>query len=216
MSYDPFAPESPVKEPRGPSVAQITLGAILIVLGAAWLLAALDIATIPWRGLLAAALIVVGLVVAAMAGRERHGGIMAIGVILTIVLALASTAEGILDAPLAGGIGERDFAPRSFDDLESEYRLLIGDLDVDLQSVTFPAGETTVQVSVMIGQAIVHTPDEVAVAVDAKVTGGEVVLFDQSQNGFDVDATYADAEYAAATNRLRLEITGGFGRLEVE
>jgi len=137
-------------------------------------------------------------------------------VIITVLLALASTAEGVLDAPFAGGIGGRDYRPHTVTDLQSEYRLLIGDLDVDLRSVAFPEGETGVEVSVMIGQAVVHVPDDVTVTVNASLTGGEVVLFGELQNGFAVEATHTDTGYAAATRRLRLDVTGGFGRLEVE
>jgi len=70
---DPFAAPRTGQERSRPSPTQITLGAVLILIGGAWLLAVLDVAEVPWRGLLAAVLIVVGLAVAATSTGSGRG-----------------------------------------------------------------------------------------------------------------------------------------------
>ena len=207
---------SPVETKPPMPVGQIVVGAVLIVVGAGWLLSALDVATIPWRAMLAGVLIVVGIALAAAASQGvAPNGLVAIGVSLVIVLALLSTASSALSIPLRGGVGERDYRPTAAT-VEPEYRLIAGEMNLDLAGVQFPEGETSIEASVTFGKLVIRgIPDSVATTVTASLTAGEVVLFDSTWNGVGIDQTARDANFGEATSRLVIEAAVGFGQIEV-
>ena len=202
-------------EPKGRSVGQIVFGVILVGFGLAWLIAATDLFDVPWRAVLAGALIAVGVALAVSATRERHGGLVVVGVVLTVLLALVSTGEGLLDLPLSGGIGERDYRPQTIAAVSNEYRLGIGEIVVDLTDVTFPEGDTRIDASVTLGSLVVIVPNDVAVRIDARATAGEVRIFGSVFSGTSVDETVEDAGFAEATIRLTIDAAAGLGEVEV-
>jgi hypothetical protein len=210
---DPFRPDAPTAPPPRP-VGQLVFGLVLVVVGVGWLVTALDLFTIPWRGLMAVVLILVGATLAATASAERHSGLVTVGVVLTLLLASISSVEGLSATPLRGGIGERTYTPATTPEL-TEYRLAIGQLEVDLRNLELPEGETTVVASVTIGQLIVRVPASAAVNVVGKVAAGELDIEGVMYNGVGVDETATDDGYETAPRRLRLEVAVGLGNLEV-
>ncbi len=211
---DTIATDGPPPAPNR-SVGQIVFGIVLVGFGLAWLVAATDLFDVPWRAVLAGGLIIVGIAIAVSATRERHGGLVVVGVILTVILALVSTGEGILDLPLSGGIGERRFEPQGVTTLSNEYRLGIGEIVVDLTDVEFPIGETRVDASVTLGSLQVIVPDGIAVRVEARTTAGEVRIFGDTFSGTSIDEIVEDADYATAERRLYLDAAAGLGEVEV-
>jgi predicted membrane protein len=213
MNSDLFTPE----ETRQPvAIGPLVWGAILIVVGVEWLLAALGVATIPWRAALAAVLIVVGLamLVTASSGSAPEG-LYTAGTVLAVVLALLSTANAAFSLPLAGGIGERSVSPTAAT-LEPEYRLVAGQLDIDLSGVDFPQGETLLEVSVTFGQiSIDGIPDNVAVAVESRITAGEATLLGTRWDGVSIEQSAADPGFDTAPRRLLIDTRVGFGQIEV-
>jgi hypothetical protein len=207
--------ESEPKPPRSRSVGQVVFGIVLVGFGLAWLIAATDLFEVPWRAVLSAALIAVGATIAASATRERHGGLVVVGVILTVLLALVSTSESLVDLPLSGGIGERDYRPESLGVLADAYRLGIGEIVVDLTAVDYPAGETRVEASVTLGSLVVTVPDDVAVRIEGHATAGEVQIFGDVHSGTSIDETFEDEGFAGAEVRLVVEASAGLGEVEV-
>jgi hypothetical protein len=204
-----------VSEPRRRSVGQIVFAVILIGFGVAWLIAATDLIDVPWRAMFAGALILIGAALVASSTRERHGGLVVTGIILTVMLGLLSTGEGILDLPVSGGIGQRSYQPLTPATLATEYRLGIGEIVVDLSEVPLPDGETRVETSVTMGSLIVVVPDDVPVRVDAHVTAGEVTVFGSTFSGTSISQTVQDPGYAEAPVRLDLEAAAGLGEVVV-
>ena len=213
MNGDIFSPEEPKREI---AVGPLVWGATLIVIGAGWLLATLGVATIPWRAALAAVLIVVGVaLLAASASGPAPEGLFTAGVVLSIILALLSTANAAFSLPLAGGIGDRQINP-TIATLESEYRLVAGQLDIDLSEVEFPLGETRIEVSVTFGRIYIHDiPADVAVSIDSRITAGELLLLGSKWDGISIDQTVTEAGFADAPRRLMIEARVGFGQVEV-
>jgi len=217
---DPYSPvdDTVAAEPTPPrrrSPGQVVFGIVLVGLGLAWLIAATDLVTVPWRAVLAAALIVIGVALAVSATRERHGGLVVVGVILTALLALVSTSEGLLELPLSGGIGERDYRPQTTAMLANEYRLGIGEIVVDLTDIGFPVGETRIDASVTLGSLVVILPTGVAVHVEGRATAGEVRIFGDTSSGTSIDEIVEDPDYATAQRRLFLDAAAGLGEVEV-
>ena len=188
---------------------------MLVAAGLAWLITATDLFDLPWRAVFAVALIAVGAATVASARRERHSGLIVVGAILTVLLTLVSTAEGLLDLPFAGGIGERNFTPQTVATLTSEYRLGIGELVLDLTDVELPPGETAVEASVTIGALIVIVPSDLAIRVTGSVTAGEVTVFDTTFSGTGINETVSTPDYDEAPVRLLLDASAGLGEVEV-
>jgi predicted membrane protein len=191
------------------SLGQVVTGAILVMIGIAWLFEAADWADIPWRGLLAGALIVVGVALMLGARRGSHGGLIAFGVILAVVMAVSSAIEVLADIPLSGGIGEQQHRPVV--QVDDEYRWGIGSMKLDLRDVETELEGLTIEASVGIGELVVYVPGEVAVDVDARSGIGEVDIFGQKSAGLGSDLHVADE----ADPRLVLDLDVAIGKVEV-
>ena len=118
------------------------VGALLVLVGIGWLLDAGGVG-VPWRAVLPAALIAVGLACVAGAFQGRQHAMMVVGVVLTVVLSVAAAADWDLDVPLAGGVGDRTERPTTPAQLTT-YELGVGDLLVDLRQLQVPPGTTAV------------------------------------------------------------------------
>ena len=213
MNNDLFTPEAPQ---RSVAIGPLVWGVILVVVGAGWLLAALGVASIPWRAALAAVLIVVGL---AMLTTATSGsvpeGLFTAGTMLAVILALLSSANAAFSLPLAGGIGDRSIAPTTAT-LETEYRLVAGQLDIDLSGVDFPEGDTFLEVSVTFGRiSIDGIPSNVAVSVESRITAGEAMLLGSRWDGINIEQSAADSGFGDAPRRLLIDARAGFGQIEV-
>ena len=127
MTAGPVAPA----DRHGPAAATVLVGALLVLVGIGWLLDAGGV-EVPWRALLPAALIAVGLACVAGAFQGRQQAMMVVGVALTAVLSVAVAADWDLPVPLAGGVGDRTERPATQAEL-ADYELGVGDLLLDLQ-----------------------------------------------------------------------------------
>mgnify|MGYP001823535757 CR=1 FL=1 len=213
MNDDLFSPVEPRSSvPTG----QIVAGAVLIVVGIGWLLSAMDIAAIPWRALLAAVLIVVGIALVAITpGGGSQGALPATGITLVVILALLSTVSSAFSVPLRGGFGDRNYRPTVID-LSAEYHLIAGQLDLELGEVQFPNGETHLEVGVTFGKLVIENiPQDVAVMVTASAAAGQVTVFDSVWEGVNVEVTRADDGFDNAGRRLVIDARVAFGQIEV-
>ena len=177
----PAPPPAPVHQIP---LARLLIGAALVVGGVLWLLAALDVFEISPSVVLSAILIAVGLALIAGSRTGRHSGLVVLGVVLTIVLALGSS----LDISLAGGIGDKSFHPSSLDQLEREYRLGVGQLTLDFSNLTAPPGSYTIKARVGIGQIVVTAPPGTTQIV-ARARVGDVEVSGRHDSGFDALAS---------------------------
>jgi predicted membrane protein len=213
MNGDPY---TPAQSPRTVAYGPLIWGAILVVVGAGWLLAALDVVSLPWRALLAAILIVIGIaMVSAYARGEPPGGLFGAGVTMSVVLALLSSFSATFSLPLSGGVGERTYSP-TIGTLESAYNLMAGELTLDLAEVDLPDGDTHLEVGVTFGRIVIEEiPSNIAVAVDARATAGEVAVFNSRWDGINVKETVTDPGFSEADRRLIIDVRVGFGQIEV-
>jgi len=211
-----LTPVSPSTEPsfedRGAArlnLGQIVAGGILVMIGIAWLIEAADWADVPWRGLLAGALILVGVALLAGARSGSHGGLIAFGLVLAVAMALSGAIEVLVDIPLNAGIGEQRHRP--VDEVDDEYRWGIGSMTVALRGSTADLEGRTIAASVAIGELIVILPADVSVSVTARSGIGEVRVFDEYSAGLGSDVEFT--EEADAILVLDLEVA--IGKVEV-
>jgi Cell wall-active antibiotics response 4TMS YvqF len=210
----PAPPGGPAgqRDRRGPATATVLVGALLVLVGIGWLLDAAGV-EVPWRAVLPAALVAVGLACVAGAFRGRQHALMVVGVALIVVLSVAVAADWDLDVPLAGGVGDRTEQPTTPADLTG-YELGVGNLLLDLRQLQVPPGTTTVEARVGVGELVVELPDGVSVEVMASAGLGEVQVLGQQEGGFGsrVDAV----GLGGGDRRLELDVRVGLGQVRVE
>ncbi len=206
MSTQPLAPRSASTPP--PALGTIVIGGILVVIGLAWILNVLDVVNLTLGLILPSALILVGLALLAGSVTGSHGGLVAVGVILTVVLTISATVS----VPLSGGIGDANYAPSQITDLRDRYELMIGNMNVDLTQLQFPDGVTTVETRVGLGQLNVDVPNDVAVMVHWNLSGGNVNVFDSSHDGTNLDDQAQTPGYDQVAKKLVIEVKDGLRR----
>ena len=190
------------------NLGQTVAGAILVMIGIAWLVEAADWADVPWRGLLAGALMLVGIALMVGARSGSHGGLIAFGVVLAFVMALSGAIEVLADIPLNAGVGEERHRPVA--QIDDEYRWGIGSMTVDLRGATGLDGHT-ITASVAIGELIVIVPDDVAVSVTATSGIGEVQVLGERSAGLGADVEFTEE----GGGRLVLHLEVAIGKVEV-
>ena len=148
-----------------------------------------------------------GLLAGTWFGRSR--GLIAVGLVLTVMTAVASVA----DVPVSGGAGERFWRPLSADELEREYRLGAGRLELDLREVELDGRARRVEVSLGTGRLRVLLPPDVDVDLDTHVGMGSADVLGREDGGIDLDR-HVDLR-RQGDGRLVLHIELGLGRLEI-
>ncbi len=178
---------------------------LLIGAGAAALLDSIDAVHITLAAILASGLIVVGaaLVLSAWFGRAR--GLIPIGVILL----LATIPASVIDVPISGGIGARNYHPVTRDDLRSNYDLGIGHMTIDLQDVPLSGDVTTIHGSLGIGELDVDVPANVRVDVRAHAGAGATELFGHLDDGWTQDTHRIAGVRQPGVVRLVLRVGAG-------
>jgi hypothetical protein len=185
------------------------LGALLAAAGGLALLAVLDVVDVPLDVTLAAGVVLVGVLVAVGAFFHRAAGLVLLGLVLAAGLAVASLAS----LGNGGPIGDRTYGPASVSELRHEYKLRIGDLNVDLRALELPAGETRVDVNAGMGNVVIRVPRGVTVDATADAGVGEVSVFDRHQSGWD--ARERAVEGAGTGPRLVIDAHVGMGHIEI-
>lgn len=203
-------PPSPPR-PGGDRAGLAVLGILLLLLGAGWLLSTIGV-SVPWKVLLPSALILDGLVLILRAGRHRrHGGLVALGVVLTIIIGgIVST-----NVSLSGTAGNRTFRPTSAAELAGGYHLGAGNLTIDLRGLSLPEGTTRLEASVGVGQLVVRVPSGAALRIESSSGIGQVTALGETDGGFGVHRTTLSPGYDGATTRLDLRLSVGVGQVEV-
>jgi phage shock protein PspC (stress-responsive transcriptional regulator) len=142
-----------------------------------------------------------GLIAAGLLGGPRW--LMLPVIVLVLPLAVVSAA----DIDLTGGVGDRQYRPASVGQLRPEYRLGVGQMNLDLSRVDLPAGTTTVNVSLGMGEARVRVPAGTCVTTDARIGVGAADLPERVDSGFDVDVE----QQQARTERPQLLVKADVG-----
>jgi predicted membrane protein len=200
--------EPATPEPRSErSLAPIALGALLIVAGGAWLLETLDLIDFSFEVLLPAALVVVGVILIAAARRRRQGGLIALGVVLTVLSALVVAGD------VGGGVGDRRVEVTGTEPIRDQ-ELGVGQLVLDLSDIE-PTGAEELVAEVGIGELRVEVPPDLPVRVHAESGIGQVDVFGEQEGGFGSEIDHVDEGFDAATASLDLELSVGIGEVTI-
>ena len=188
-------------------VGRLVAGAALILVGVLWLIDAAGVVDLRWQAVLPALLTLVGVALLLTARRGAHGGLIAAGVVLgLLVVSSATPFAGMMD-----GVGDRAERPDDAVTAEAGYDLGMGSLRVDLTEIADLEDDVTIPVSVGIGEVVVVLPEGVGARVEGSVGIGEVVVLGRSRGGLGVSVE----EEVAGTPTVVLEVSAGIGRVEV-
>ncbi len=217
MTDLPAPPPSASPPPeKGFPIGRFVVGLVVLAIGVAALLQALDVSIQIWKVVLPGALIAVGtgLVISGLRSVRSQGGLISIGIVLTVVLTIAS----IVGIPFEGGVGERVARPTAVDQLKDEYRLAIGQLTIDLTQL--PPRETgapasKIRARVGLGQLVVVVPFGTLVDVDGRAGVGDVTIFGHSNGGFDVDNAFRSSVPVGSSIVYSLDLSVGVGEVTV-
>lgn len=207
-------------EPRSP-VPGITVAVLLILVGVMALVAR----TTSWSPgaapFLATALITVGIglgIGAFVSGRSSRGPLIALGVVLSFALLVASATDGGL-RPNGGhdGMGDRSYTPQRAQAVQSRYETGVGDLeldltDVDLADLTRPVSTT---INAGFGDVEVLVPRSADVRVTVSSGLGNADVFGRSSDGGTFAGTGSAPWTGDDTLEIELSIESGIGDVTV-
>jgi predicted membrane protein len=211
----PARPEADARSarevPRSP-LAAITVSALLVLVGTAWLLDATGAVDVDLGVVAASALALIGLalLVSAWYGRARR--LIVLGIPLLVLVA----ALGLVDVPLHGGIGDPSYAPHRLADVQRKYELAVGDLTVDLRRVDFSGVHRTVRAQVGIGRLNIVVPPGARVVVDGHSGVGDVVVFGNRTKECCPTDVHRVQQGIAGDGTLHLVARVGAGHVEVK
>lgn len=204
---DDKEPTSDVESSWGPT----TVGLVLILLGAAWLLDLGDVIELRAALVLPALLTVVGVALIVGSLRRPHPGLIAFGTVLTLLVVVAAVAP---PEAVRGGLGERHHVVTQPSNLDDRYEVGIGDLVLDLSELDLDRARD-VRVTVGAGNLDVALPADLPVTIEAKSGAGEIILFDDKVEGVGLDKVHRDDNYTEDAPGLTLTLEIGAGTIEV-
>jgi phage shock protein PspC (stress-responsive transcriptional regulator) len=204
---------APPEPPPPPSVlGRITVAAALMLIGLVALiqnLSPLDV-SVDHYAALALAVVGAGLLVGARLGRAH--GLIVLGVVLAVVMALSAALP---DVPIAGTPGQQTWTPATVADLRDHYELGAGELVLDLTDLELEPGQhVAVAASVGLGQLVVDVPPETTIDVDATSNLGEVVAFDLDSEGSNATIDHIKRGPEGSPT-IALDLSVGAGQIEV-
>jgi phage shock protein PspC (stress-responsive transcriptional regulator) len=153
-----------------------------------------------------------GLVVGAFVGRSR--GLIAFGIVLSVLTALVAAVPAVG----AGRTGTVTWAPASTSAIPSDgYSLAAGKATLDLSSTRLDGGND-IQVQLGAGRLVVIVPQDARIVLHANLGVGTLRTPDGRHDdgaGRTVDAVYEAPAAGGSTETLTLRLDVGFGNLEV-
>lgn len=211
-SPPPPPPPPPSLPGRRSRVGRVVLG--LVALGAAlvWVLVATDAIGLSIVDGLSLALVAVGLglVVGSWVGDARW--LIAPALALVVVTTLARA----VDVPLEGGFGENHHRPETVEEVRDAYRLVAGEIVLDLRDLDLRGQRLEVIASIGAGSLQVLVRDDVDTRVLTRIGLGELVApgagHDRSGPSVDEELSF-DGRDGGGTLVLDLQV--GLGEVEV-
>lgn len=193
----------------GPTARPIGWALALIGAGILWLLALAGV-QIDWQLVLPIAVIGIGVLLLTGGRHVAHGGLIAVGIVLTVI------ALGLSVTPMQLSIsaGDRTHTVTEVADLDPSYSLGAGTLTLDLRELDLPSGTTELDASVSFGELVVRVPDDVTVTGTGRTIAGEVVSFGRTTAGLAPRRALTEPGIEDGPI-LDLQLRTGFGRIEV-
>ncbi|HEV8571873.1 MAG TPA: hypothetical protein VGR49_02345 [Actinomycetota bacterium] len=200
-------------------LGRVAFALILLAVGVGWLLHSLDLIDVPWDALLPVSLIAVGAVLVIGSRTGHHSGLIALGIVLTLVTALTAA----VDVPLIGGAGQNVVQPTSVDELEPRYDLAVGQLVIDLTELQLTGDEQIrLEARVGLGELVVELPQGILPEAHARAGLGDVQVLGEQASGFSPERTVGSCDRGRQSGSIRtptgcllLDLSVGLGSVKV-
>jgi hypothetical protein len=137
---------------------------------------------------------------------------VAFAALVALVIAAAAIFVAVFDVHLGRGVGDRSYVVTSVQELDGDYRLGVGSMELDLSAVRLPAGETRLETSVDVGELHVVVPAGVAVRAHGEAQVGQVDVLGTVDDGRNVEVDVREA----GARLLVLDADVGVGSVRVE
>jgi phage shock protein PspC (stress-responsive transcriptional regulator)/predicted membrane protein len=190
----------------------IVFGLILIAIGATALMQTTDLPEAPWDAMLAIVLTLIGLAILFEARHGAAGGLVAVAIVLTAVLAVTTSIPSVR---WDSGFGDRTERPANVAALADDYSHSFGSMSVDLRDIDFPDGTTRVEISIAFGDLTVRVPAGVAVRVTGRTVFGSSDVLGRAYDGINASVDVRSSGYDAAAKHLDIELSNAFGSATV-
>jgi len=201
------------RRPRS-RLGRYTFAMVLLLVGVAAILdnaGVIEITALQYGGLILA-IIGGGLLVGTFFGKSRM--LILAGLLLLPLLLFAGLLGSWIDMPLQSGAGDRAYSPASAQELQDNYELTAGSLNLDLTQMRWGTQPVEVDATVTFGEVNVLVPQGVEVDVEGRATVGVVRLFDDERSGFGVTYHRA-ADRSPGEPLLILHLKTATGQVDV-
>jgi len=193
------------RPPRQRGLFWGTIGATLLAVGVAALLANAGVFDLGAGAYLALALAVLGLglLVGTWWGRSR--GLIVLAAVLTPFVLLAS----LVNVPIRGGVGDRFYGPRAVSDLRPVYRQVAGRMLLDLTGLRLGKRPVHVDASMVAGKIEVILPTGMHAGVHAEAGAGEMQILGNQADGLNLDIVRSTGPQIGGVVDLHLQVSFG-------
>ncbi len=195
----------------GLRLGTVGLAAVVLALGVALLLQSAGVIHLTAEMGFGIVFVVLGLTLAVGAWFGRSSLLVWLG----ICLLPFGAAAALVPEPLTGGVGQVSYSPE-LSTLQPTYRLVAGQLTVDLSGIDVGNQHLTVTASDAFGQLVVFVPPGTTVDVTGKVGAGQLTLLGSTNSGMQISERVAAATGAEPSGSLDLNLSVGFGQITVE
>src|SRR5262249_51204438 len=163
----------------------------------------------------ALAVVGIGLIIGAWYGRGR--GLIALGIILTIMVGVTGAISSVNRNMR---VGEVTWKPASLSQVDNNYNAAFGDATLDLTHVDFGSASQPVDVNVAVrfGSLTILLPPNVDATVTSNVHAGNADVLGDNQSGISSEPnTVTDlGADGPGGGQLHLSAQVDFGNLEVQ
>jgi phage shock protein PspC (stress-responsive transcriptional regulator) len=197
----PPAGDPPPPRRRGSwGLTAITVGGVMLALGAIGALDAAGLFDLGWGGFVAVAVVLTGVALVASAFFGGARLLIPVGLLLALVLG-GATAAGV---SLQGGVGQRDYRVTDGDDLRGTYELGIGHLQLDLRDIELARGVTHVRAELGAGYIEIVAPN-------GRFDGDELTVGERNDDGRGDGGVDTRKTIVVGSGARRLEIDAHVG-----
>lgn len=107
--------------------------------------------------------------------------------LVALVLVAAAVFAAVFHVHIGRGIGDHQYAVTSVQELDRDYSLGIGSIELDLGALQLPQGETHIDASVDVGDLQIIVPPDAALRVHAEAQAGYVEVLKATDDGRNAD-----------------------------
>jgi hypothetical protein len=172
--------EPQLERPAKRSAGRLVGGLLIVGVGVVWLAERAGLVDMDAGLVLPLLVLAVGVALLASWRDESHGGLIGLGVVLTVLSVVSAMA-----VPL-GPIGDRSFEPLSTTDVADHYEMTAGTLELDLSRLDV---SETIRVSARVGfgEIDVVVPAGVSVVVEGHAFVGRLAILGTNDDGVGLD-----------------------------